>query len=130
MNIRFLIIFYIITFVSSCKNDTENQIKVVTVEEMNTHLQYGDIQVVDIQREEDFNKSHIVNAANIIYDKDFREKLDKLDKTKPIAIYCTTGTVSPKAASILNKAGFEHIYLLDGGIRRWMAENKEISETR
>jgi len=130
MKLRFLIIIFIITAVYSCKNDAVNQIKVVTVEEMNTHLQYGDIQVVDIQQEEDFNKSHIVNAANIIYDIDFRKKLDKLDKTKPIAIYCTTGTVSPEAARILNEAGFKHIYLLDGGIKKWMAENKEISETR
>jgi len=130
MKLRFLIIIFIITAVYSCKNDAANQINVVTAEEMNTHLQYGDIQVVDLQQEEDFNKSHIVNAANIIYDKDFRKKLDKLDKTKPIAIYCTTGTVSPEAARILNEVGFEHIYLLDGGIKKWMAENRKISKIR
>jgi rhodanese-related sulfurtransferase len=103
---------------------------VVTVEEMNTHLQYGDIQVVDLQSEEEYNKSHLLNAANIIYDSDFRKKLDKLDKTKPIAIYCTTGRVSPEAARILDKAGFKHIYILDGGIKKWIAEKREISETK
>ncbi|HZJ35897.1 MAG TPA: rhodanese-like domain-containing protein [Gillisia sp.] len=130
MKLRFLIIFLISIAVYSCKNDDANEIKVVTVEEMNTHLQYGDIQVVDLQPEVEYNKSHLVNAANIIYDKDFRKKLEKLDKTKPIAIYCTTGTVSPEAAKILQKAGFKHIYLLDGGIKKWMAEKREISETR
>jgi rhodanese-related sulfurtransferase len=130
MKFRFLIIFFIIIAVYSCKNDAANQIKVVTVEEMNTHLQYGDVQVVDLQQEEDYNKSHLVNAANIIYDKDFRKKLDKLDKTKPIAIYCTTGTVSPEAAKILQKAGFTNIYLLDGGIKKWMAEKREISKNQ
>ena len=79
----FLIILFIITVVYSCKNVNTSQIKVVTVEEMNTQLQYGDIQVVDLQQEEEFNKSHIVNAANIIYDKDFRKKLDKLDNLTP-----------------------------------------------
>jgi rhodanese-related sulfurtransferase len=86
--------------------------------------------VIDLQPEVEYNKSHLVNAANIIYDKDFRRKLDKLDKTKPIAIYCTTGTVSPEAARILDESGFQHIYILDGGIKKWMAENREISETR
>ncbi len=130
MNIRILIIFFILFAVYSCKDVSANEIKVVTVEEMNTQLQYGNVQVVDLQPEVEYNKSHLVNAANIIYDKDFRKKLEKLDKTKPIAIYCTTGTVSPEAAKILNEAGFEHIYVLDGGIKRWMAENREISETR
>jgi rhodanese-related sulfurtransferase len=126
MKLRFLIIFLISFAVYSCKDVTANEIKVVTVEEMNTHLQYGDVQLVDVQPEVEYNKSHLVNAANIIYDKDFRKKLDKLDKTKPIAIYCTTGTVSPEAAKILQKAGFKNIYLLDGGIKKWMAEKREI----
>jgi rhodanese-related sulfurtransferase len=130
MNIRFLIILLISFAVYSCKNVSANEIKVVTVEEMNTQLQYGDVQVVDLQPEVEYNKSHLVNAANIIYDKDFRKKLEKLDKTKPIAIYCTTGTVSPEAARILNEAGFKNIYVLDGGIKKWMAENREVSETR
>jgi rhodanese-related sulfurtransferase len=129
MKLRFLIIFLISFAVYSCKDVTVNEIKVITVEEMNTHLQYGDVQVVDLQPEVEYNKSHLVNAANIIYDKDFRENLEKLDKTKPIAIYCTTGTVSPEAAKILQKAGFKNIYILDGGIKKWMAEKHEISKT-
>jgi rhodanese-related sulfurtransferase len=130
MKIRFLIIFLISFGVYSCKDAVANKIKVVTVEEMNTHLQYGNVQIVDLQPEVEYNKSHLVNAANIIYDKDFRKKLDKLDKTKPIAIYCTTGTVSPEAAKILQKAGFKNIYILDGGIKKWMAEKRQISKTR
>lgn len=130
MKLRFLIIFLISFAVYSCKDVAANEIKVVTVEEMNTHLQYGDVQIVDLQPEVEYNKSHLVNSANIIYDKDFRKKLEKLDKTKPIAIYCTTGTVSPEAAKILQKAGFENIYVLDGGIKKWITEKREISEAR
>jgi len=130
MKLKFIIIFLISFAVYSCKDVAANEIKVVTVEEMNTHLKYGNVQVIDLQPEVEYNKSHLINAANIIYDKDFRKKLDKLDKTKPIAIYCTTGTVSPEAARILNEAGFKHIYILDGGIKKWMAENREISKIR
>jgi rhodanese-related sulfurtransferase len=130
MKLRFLIIFLISIAVGSCKKDEANEIKVVTVEEMNTYLLYGDVQVVDLQPEVEYNKSHLVNAANIIYDEDFMNKLDKLDKTQPIAIYCTTGAVSPEAAKILQKAGFKNIYLLDGGIKKWIAEKREVSETR
>ena len=130
MNIRFLIIFFISIAVYGCKEVTASQIEVVTVEEMNTHLQYGDIQVLDLQPEVEYNKSHLLNAKNIIYDKDFRKNLEKLDKTKPVAIYCTSGSVSPEAGKILQEAGFKRIYILDGGIKKWITEKREISETR
>lgn len=130
MNSRFIIIFLISFAVYSCKDVAANEIKVVTVEEMNTQVQYGDVQIVDLQPEVEYQKSHLVNAANIIYDKDFRKKLERLDKTKPIAVYCTSGTVSPEAAKILQKAGFKRIYVLDGGIKKWITEKQVISETR
>lgn len=130
MKLRFLIVLFISIAVYSCKKAVHNQIQVVTVEEMNTHLQYGDLQVLDVQQEEEYKKSHLVNAANIIYDKDFRKNLEKFDKTRPIAIYCTSGSVSPEAGKILQEAGFKHIYILDGGIKKWMDEKQETSEIR
>ncbi len=130
MSAKYLIVFLISFAVHSCKDVTANEIKVISVEDMNTHLKYGDVQLVDVQPEQEYNKSHLVNAANIIYDKDFRKKLEKLDKSKPIAIYCTSGTVSPQAAKILQRAGFKSIYVLDGGIKKWITEKREISEHR
>lgn len=108
-----------------CEKNTAYEVEVVTVEEMKTQLQYNQLQVVDVRPHEEYKKSHLINAQNIMYDKDFRKNLEHLDKTKPIAIYCTTGTVSPEAAEILQEAGFSHIYILDGGISRWMAEEEK-----
>lgn len=109
-------------FTVGCEKSAAYEVEVVTVEEMKTQLQYNELQVVDVRPQEEYKKSHLINAQNIIYDKNFRKNLERLDKTKPIAIYCTSGTVSPEAAEILQEAGFSHIYILDGGISRWMAE--------
>lgn len=110
----------------SCKDASAKEIEVITAAEMQTHMKYNNLQVVDVQPEEDYKKSHLLNAKNIIYDKNFRNQLEKLDKDKPVAIYCTTGKVSPEAAKILKEAGFDHIYVLDGGISKWKEEVKEI----
>lgn len=110
----------------SCKDATAKEIEVITAAEMQTHMKYNNLQVVDLQPEEDYKKSHLLNAKNIIYNKDFRNQLEKLDKKKPVAIYCTSGKVSPEAAKILKEAGFEHIYVLDGGISKWKEEINEL----
>lgn len=109
-----------------CKNASANEIQVVTATEMQNHLKYENVQVVDVQPPEEYKKSHLLNARNIIYDKDFRKKLESLDKSKPVAVYCTSGKVSPEAAKILREAGFLHIYLLEGGIKKWQDEMKEL----
>lgn len=112
-------------FSIGCEKTTAHEVEVVTVEQMKTQLEYNNLQVVDVRPQEEYKKSHLVNAQNIIYDKNFQKNLEHLDKSKPIAIYCTSGAVSPEAAEILQEAGFTHIYILDGGISRWMAEEEK-----
>lgn len=120
----FMVLALCIAFYS-CKDATATEIKTVTPAEMQNHLKYNNnVQVVDVQPEEEYQKSHLMNARNIIYDQDFRKNLEKLDKSKPVAVYCTTGKVSPEAAQILKDAGFLHIYVLQGGIKKWQDERK------
>ncbi len=114
--------FIILLLICSCKKSAAEEIKVVTAAEMEAHLKYGEIQVVDVQPLDDYKKSHILNAQNIMFDKDFQKNLEKLDKNVPVAIYCTSGKISPEAAKIIQQAGFKNIYLLEGGIKKWKAE--------
>ena len=63
----------------------------------------------------------IIKDAIIIdfYDKQFKEKVDKLDKSKPILIYCRSGRRSGIAMSTLRELGFSEVYNLQGGIIEW-----------
>lgn len=111
---------------SGCKKAEATEIQVVSIEEMRTHLKYNTLQVVDVRSPTDFQESHILSAENIIYNEDFRNNLRSLDREKPVAIYCTSGKISPEAAKILQKTGFKKIYILDGGIKKWVSENQEV----
>lgn len=115
--------FAIFIAVWGCSNTGNNEIRVITAKEMMTDLKYNKVQVVDVRPVNDYKESHLLNAQNIIYNKDFRKNLSKLDKEKPVAIYCTTGNISPEAARILKEAGFKNIYILEGGIKKWQNEN-------
>ncbi|MEY3845650.1 MAG: hypothetical protein RL293_2072 [Bacteroidota bacterium] len=43
----------------------------------------------------------------------------KLDKTKPVLVYCAAGGRSASAAKDLKKAGFKKVYDLEGGYDAW-----------
>lgn len=126
MKIKPLFICILTLISTGCSEMQPSGIKKVTALEMQNHMKYDNLQVVDVQPREDYNQSHLLNAQNIIYDKDFRKNLERLDKSLPVAIYCSSGKVSLKAAEILKDAGFRNIYVLEGGIRNWMEEKQEI----
>lgn len=105
--------------IQGCVKSKAKEIEVVTVDEMNTHLQYNSATTSEIESKEDFKKSHLVNAENIITNIEPREALKDLDKNSPVAIYYTSENKSDEAANILKDMGFNQIYILDGGIKKW-----------
>ncbi len=48
-------------------------------------------------------------------DADFKQQVEKLDKNKPVFVYCAVGGRSAKASQILKESGFKVIYNLQGG---------------
>ena len=80
-----------------------------------------DVQIVDVRTPGECTKGVIENSININYnDRDFLEQVvGKLDKSKPVMLYCAGGGRSAKAAKILEKQGFEEIYDLESGYSKW-----------
>ena len=48
-----------------------------------------------------------------------KKEINKLDKNKPIYIYCYSGVRSNRASKILKTAGFNQIYDYEGGWKAW-----------
>lgn len=77
-------------------------------------------QVIDVRTPEEFNAGYIAGATNMnIYDADFLERLNGLDKHLPTLVYCKGGGRSMDAARQMQKMGFTKIYELEGGILSW-----------
>ena len=63
----------------------------------------------------------MISALNInYYGNNFDKKIDELDKSKPIVVYCKSGGRSSKSALKLVEKGFEQIYNLRGGFDQWI----------
>ena len=116
-----------ISLSTSCL-DTKNaatDIKLVTAEEMQSILEMEDVQLVDVRTPKEFKEAHIVNSQNIDFTSPtFDEDITKLDKAKPVILYCKGGRRSAKCAKKLKDAGFEKVYDLEGGISKWKHSDK------
>ena len=76
--------------------------------------------VVDLRPIADFDKGHIAGSKNVTMSQ-FDPESKQLNAAKglPVVLVCKTGQTATGAAARLKKAGFERVYVLDGGITAW-----------
>ena len=86
-------------------------------------------QLIDVRTPQEFEKYRIKSAKNIDFKSpDFRQKIEKLDKNKPVLVYCLSGNRSKSAAAVFIEAGFKTVYDLEGGINAWSKAGKLIDQ--
>ncbi len=111
----------------ACKKDTPQEVKMVSALQVYEAVYGADaLQLIDVRTEEEYQVSHLKSAQNIcVTSTDFKEKVEKLDKDKPVYVYCKKGGRSAKAAEILKDMGFTKVYDLQGGLTSWQEEGLE-----
>ncbi len=130
MNIKPLIVLSIFVLVAlGCKNTSEDAtVELITVEEMDSLLKMEDVVLVDVRTPKEYTEGHIESAINIDFrDDNFEALIAKVDKSKPVAVYCGRGGRSGKCSAYMKKAGFTKIYDLDGGITEWKFKGKKVT---
>lgn len=81
-----------------------------------------EVQLVDVRTSGEYATGHIPGAVNIdVQSTSFDNNASKLDKTRPVALYCRSGGRSKTAAKRLVDKGFT-VYELDRGISGWNGE--------
>lgn len=95
--------------------------------EWNELIKKKDTHIIDTRKpfEYDvgtFKKSVNPNVKNF---RDFPKYLNKLEKDKPVAMFCTGGIRCEKTSVYLKKKGFKNIYQLNGGILNYLKKIKK-----
>ena len=78
----------------------------------------ADYQLLDVRQPKEYENEHLP-GARLIPLKQLPEKLASLDHKKPLLVYCAVGGRSRAAAQFLVGQGFEEVYNISGGIKRW-----------
>lgn len=96
----------------------------VSVDEFAKVVADNQVQLFDTRTEAEFNEGHIPGAINIdVNESDFEAKVgQKIDKTRPIALYCRGGRRSKIAAERIVALGYDDITELNTGFISWTGE--------
>lgn len=90
----------------------------VTVDEANRALGAGEVTVLDVRSDMEWNEGHLPGALHIPLGY-LRDRLGELTKRTPLMTHCLSGGRSAIAASILRAAGFDQVSNLTGGFQAW-----------
>lgn len=90
-----------------------------------------DALVVDLRPIGDFEKGHIPGSKNVQMSQfDPGSKQLAAARALPVVLVCKTGQTAGDAAKRLRKAGFERVYVLDGGIGGWQQASLPLAKGR
>lgn len=82
-----------------------------------------DVTIIDVRTPEEVAEGKIPGAINMnVFDPNFVNKIQELDKSKPYTMVCRSGARSGQACMHMLGAGFEKIYNLQGGMMMWTGD--------
>jgi phage shock protein E len=115
MKALFCIIFFVF-YLSAC-GQTGTKIQNLSPGDFVTKMKSTrNKQLLDVRTPDEWSQGKIGTSNCIDYNSgDFKTQIQKLDKQKPVFVYCAAGGRSAKASKILEEQGFKQIYNLTGG---------------
>jgi len=83
--------------------------------------------VLDVRTPAEYAAGHIPGAVNIPH-SELGARVGELDgaRGRDIVVYCRTGNRTSQALGILQKAGFDRLFHLQGDITRWSEEKRPV----
>ncbi|HUP62797.1 MAG TPA: rhodanese-like domain-containing protein [Thermoanaerobaculia bacterium] len=94
----------------------------IDVAELRSRL--DDVAVLDVRGPGEYRSGHVPRAMNVPL-AELAERIDALDRSKPLAVICQSGYRSSAAASILQRSSFAALYNVVGGTSAWIASGFE-----
>ena len=94
------------------------QTRQITADELRSRLELGELQVLDVRRQGEWDAGHIDGATWWPLDN-FKVSPPEIDHNASLAVHCKGGYRSMIACSLLERAGFHGIVNVLGGFDAW-----------
>jgi rhodanese-related sulfurtransferase len=119
MKNKLLLALSTFVFLMACSSVAVTTYENISVEHAKTLIK-SDITILDVRTAQEVSGGMIPKAVHIdFHASDFESKVSKLDKTKPILVYCKSGGRSESSMKVFEKQDFVKVYNLLGGYTAW-----------
>ncbi len=124
--------FMLVALLNNCSNGQGTRTNLSALEFEAKIKQFPTAPILDVRTPGEFSKGHLRNAVNVDWNvSNFVSQIAKLDKSKPVFVYCLSGVRSSEASSQMRSNGFREVYELNGGLLKWRsADLPETSSTK
>ncbi len=95
------------------------------VHEVKAALPPKEIQVVDVRTPGERQDGYIPGSTYIFL-PELPKKAERLDKSRPVAVYCDSGYRASLATSLLLRMGFKDVHNVPGSWKAWKALGYEV----
>ncbi|MEZ4868251.1 MAG: MBL fold metallo-hydrolase [Caldilineaceae bacterium] len=95
-------------------------IKQVTVDEVTTQIQEGNLLVIDVRNGGEFKSGHLPQARHIALSQ-LADYIHEIPRDHPVVVQCKSGFRSSLAAALLCSQGYTNVANLSGGYQAWCA---------
>ena len=109
------------------KSESKRNNRYLSAKSWNKLITKKETLVIDVRKPFEYSVGTFKNAMNpnIQNFRDFPKFLSKVEKTKPVAMFCTGGIRCEKASIFLKKKGFKNVFQLKGGILNYLNKKKK-----
>lgn len=99
------------------RTSANDAINVLSPDQFKSMIKGNKVQLIDVRTPKEFRSGYIKGAKNIdFFSGKFVTEFNRLNKDKPVYLYCRSGSRSRQTAKRLMNLGFKEIYDLKGGI--------------
>ena len=83
--------------------------------------------LIDVRSEAEYSAGHIPGAVHIPFDE-VAERIDEVDTSQGVALYCMVGPRARKGEAALLAAGQEKVFHLEGGFSAWQSAGLPVAK--
>jgi rhodanese-related sulfurtransferase len=110
----------------------QNTARDISIDQVTATLKsHPNALVLDVRTEGEWNGGHMAGAAWMDFlEDDFESQFSKIEKDRPVLIYCAAGGRSASAMKAMARAGFTTLFNVKGGFNAWEDADRPVSNDK
>ncbi len=113
-------------YVQKLKELYKNTVEVIYPEALSRKLTSKDLYILDTRSEAEYKVSHIQGARFVDHNSFKLHEVKDIPKDAEVVVYCSVGWRSERVGEKLQKAGYNNVKNLYGGIFEWVNQGYQV----